>query len=62
YYFRSIAAPTAPFPPIPPPDGIYTITQVHSAAEFYGVSQMREHDLEGLNKHLEEFYNNSVND
>ncbi|CAF3412446.1 unnamed protein product [Rotaria socialis] len=58
----SIAAPTAPFPPIPPPDGIYTITQVHSAAEFYGVSQMREHDLEGLNKHLEEFYNNSVND
>ncbi|CAM4898777.1 unnamed protein product [Rotaria socialis] len=58
----SIAAPTAPFPPIPPPDGSYTITQVHSAAEFYGVSQMREHDLEGLNKHLEEFYNNSVND
>ncbi|CAF4829424.1 unnamed protein product, partial [Rotaria magnacalcarata] len=41
----SIVNPTAPFPPTPPQDGIYTITQVHSAAEFYGVSQMREHDL-----------------
>ncbi|CAF5224134.1 unnamed protein product, partial [Rotaria magnacalcarata] len=42
---KSIVNPTAPFPPTPPQDGIYTITQVHSAAEFYGVSQMREHDL-----------------
>ncbi|CAF4858871.1 unnamed protein product [Rotaria sp. Silwood1] len=48
---------------LPPHDGIYLITQVHSAAEFYGVFQLREHELENLSKHLEDIYNNnSVND
>ncbi|CAF1033127.1 unnamed protein product [Rotaria sordida] len=48
---------------LPPQDGLYTITQVHSAGEFYGVSQSRERELESLFKYLEEFYNNnSIND
>ncbi len=35
--------------------------QVHSIVEFYGLSQIRERELEGLSQYLEEYYS-SAND
>jgi hypothetical protein len=43
-------------------DGSYIITQIRSAAEFYGLSQNRQHEFEVVSKELEQYYNNSVND
>jgi Tudor domain-containing protein len=43
-------------------DGYYIITQIRSPAEFYGLSQNRQHDFEILSKELEQYYNNSDND
>jgi hypothetical protein len=43
-------------------DGYYTIIKVHSAAEFYGLSQNRELELNSLFKHLADYYNNAPND
>jgi hypothetical protein len=42
--------------------GMYIITQVHSASEFYGYSQKRERELENLSKLFDEYYNNTAND
>jgi hypothetical protein len=38
-------------------DGHYIITQVHSALEFYGHSQVRERELEAVQKRLESLFN-----
>ncbi len=43
-------------------DGSYIIIQIRSAAEFYGLSQNRQHDFEVLSKEFEQYYNNSAND
>ncbi|CAF2986755.1 unnamed protein product [Rotaria sp. Silwood2] len=42
-------------------DGYYIITKIRSVAEFYGLSQNRQHEFEVLSKELEQYYNNSVN-
>jgi hypothetical protein len=42
-------------------DGYYMITKIRSAADFYGLSQNRQHDFEVLSKEFEQYHNNSVN-
>ncbi|CAM4839507.1 unnamed protein product [Rotaria magnacalcarata] len=46
---------------VPPDDGYYIITQIRSAAEFYGRSQNRQHEFEVVSKELEQYYNHPDN-
>ncbi|CAF1434332.1 unnamed protein product [Adineta ricciae] len=45
-----------------PQNGIYTILQVHSAVEFYGLSQNRDKEFQNFSDHLQKHYNHSGND
>lgn len=43
-------------------NGYYKIIQVHSATEFYGLSQKRENEFASLCQHLANYYNNAAMD
>ena len=43
-------------------NGQYTITQVHSATEFYGYSAKRAQEIKALRQRIEEEFNAKAND